>query len=437
MQKPSSMNNKIKIIAVGISFLLLLYSIFEAYNISKQQKQINELSQTYADINAINYGLFNMQEWKNKAFNVFNYHITQFNISPKAFEEAELELKKYLYKIHDDYIVSGNLFNKIFEDAEKNEKVNKVMLRMFKENVGVQIEALKIKEHIPGMAKTLAIELKNQEPRFKEIMQQELKNLLQYNDKYSYTDPRSKVFETFNCTDIKCTNEKINAQLSTLRSTQKTEIYKLTFTILFSILLLSVFIKTIGNKMWVAMITLISILLLITGITMPMIVIDARINSFVFNLFESDLEFTEQVVFYQSKSIVDVAQNLLESKGYDLKLVGLLVICFSVIFPLIKLCLSGFYLQSEKLRNSKLVQNMIFYLGKWSMADVFVVALFMTYIGFYGLFNAQLGLIEQNKGGFAVETVNYTHLAPGALLFTAYCVLSIVLGIVIGRVEKE
>ena len=80
---------------------------------------------------------------------------------------------------------------------------------------------------------------------------------------------------------------------------------------------------------------------------------------------------------------------------------------------------------------------MIFYLGKWSMADVFVVALFMTYIGFYGLFNAQLQQLEQNKGGFAIETVNYTHLAPGALFFTAYCIMSIVLGIVIGRSQKE
>ena len=32
------------------------------------------------------------------------------------------------------------------------------------------------------------------------------------------------------------------------------------------------------------------------------------------------------------------------------------------------------------------------------MADVFVVALFMAYIGFYGLFDAQLHQLENNKG---------------------------------------
>ena len=71
------------------------------------------------------------------------------------------------------------------------------------------------------------------------------------------------------------------------------------------------------------------------------------------------------------------------------------------------------------------------------MADVFVVALFMTYIGFYGLLNNQLDAIKHNKGGFAVETVNYTSLASGALFFTTYCILSIVLGIVINNLDKK
>lgn len=421
----------------AISILLLVYITYAGYHIYQRQKAINELKQTYANINAINYGLFNMQEWKVKAFDVFHHHIGQFNISPQAFDEAEAELRKYLYGIYDQYIASGNLFNKVFEDAEKNEKVNKVLLRMFKENVGTQIEALKIKEYIPDMANQLAVELRKQEPRFKEIMQSELRNLLQYTDKYSFTDPRIEVFKTYGCEDINCTNEKIKATITSLEAQQKQDIYIISFAFIFVLLSLTIFYKTIGIELWVGLVTLFSIVLLIMGISMPMIVIDARMNSFVFNLFEKDLEFGEQVVFFQNKSILDVAQNLIDSEGLDLKIVGMLVICFSIVFPLIKLTLSGYYLQSERLRNSKLVQNMIFYLGKWSMADVFVVALFMTYIGFYGLFNAQLQQLEQNKGGFAIETVNYTHLAPGALFFTAYCIMSIVLGIVIGRSQKE
>jgi cell division protein FtsL len=429
-------NNLTRILLIFFSTVMMVYSIIWSTKIYTTQNKINNLEQTYANINTINYGLFNMQEWKIKAFDVFSTHIDHFEISPKAFDEAEKELEKYLYSIYNKYIASGELFKKVFDDAEKSSKINKVLLKMFKDNISTQVEALEIKQHIPDMAKQLAKELRKQEPRFKEIMQSELRNLLQFQDKYSYVDPRIEIFKNYRCSDLTCTNLKIKEDLHQLKAIQKQDLVKISLALFLLIVLLSLTIKWINISTWVIFITTISILLLILGITMPMIVIDARMNSFVFNLFEKDLEFGEQVVFFQSKSILDVAQNLLESRGIDLKIVGLLVISFSVVFPLIKLVLSGFYLQSNRLRNSKIVKNMIFYLGKWSMADVFVVALFMTYIGFYGLFNAQLQLIEQNKGGFAVETVNYTHLAPGALFFTSYCILSIILGIVIGKMDR-
>ena len=67
------------------------------------------------------------------------------------------------------------------------------------------------------------------------------------------------------------------------------------------------------------------------------------------------------------------------------------------------------------------------------MADVFVVALFMSYIGFHGLLTSQLGGIARNETGFAIETLNYSRLAPGAFFFTSYCILSIIIGIIINR----
>ena len=168
-----------------------------------------------------------------------------------------------------------------------------------------------------------------------------------------------------------------------------------------------------------------------------MIDIEAMLNSFTINVLGTDIGFDSQYVYYQSKSILDVTETMLRSKGWDLKLVGLLVLCFSVIFPFVKLVLTTLYLYSEKLRNSMWVQNIIFYLGKWSMADVFVVAMFMAYIGFYGIITAQLGDIENNRGGFAVETINNSKLSPGALFFTTYCLMSIILGIIVNKRVKN
>ena len=71
------------------------------------------------------------------------------------------------------------------------------------------------------------------------------------------------------------------------------------------------------------------------------------------------------------------------------------------------------------------------------MADVFVVAMFMAYIGFYGIITSQLGDIGRNQTGYAVETLNYSKLSPGALFFTTYCILSIITGILIKRWEGK
>ena len=71
------------------------------------------------------------------------------------------------------------------------------------------------------------------------------------------------------------------------------------------------------------------------------------------------------------------------------------------------------------------------------MADVFVVALFMAYIGFHGLLTSQLGGIARNETGFNIETLNYSRLSPGALFFTSYCILSIIIGIIINRHDQK
>ena len=169
------------------------------------------------------------------------------------------------------------------------------------------------------------------------------------------------------------------------------------------------------------------------SVSLPMIDLEAMLNAFEINIIGTTIGFDKQYIYYQSKSILDVTETLISSGGIDLKIVGYMVLCFSVIFPFIKLILTVLYLFSSKMRENRWVQNIIFYLGKWSMADVFVVALFMAYIGFYGILNSQLQAIENNKGGFAVETINNSSLSPGALFFTSYCIMSIILGIVVNK----
>lgn len=421
-----------QVIIVILSVLLVLGS-YRAFLLASKYKELKAYKEDLAEINKINYNLFNLQLWKQEALKVFENRIASFEISPKAYDQVEKELEKYLRNINRDYIENGKIFKKIFEDAEKDPKINKFILKMIKENAPAQIQALNIPKFIPSMAVQLAGELKKQEPQLRDIMRAELKKIIKDEDLNLYRDPRRKIFEKYSQPDIMATNSFLSKMIDENEKIIDTEV-KITYSILMGIFLMSwILMGYLGTIPAVTMITLDSIVLLILGVNLPMIDIEAVLNAFTINLLGTEMGFERQYMYYQSKSILDVTNTLIQSGGWDLKLVGWMVLCFSVIFPLIKLILSGFYLYSSRVRNSLLARNIIFYLGKWSMADVFVVALFMAYIGFYGIMSSQLNSIAHNKGGFAVETINNSGLAPGALFFTTYCVLSVIVGILINK----
>ncbi len=107
-------------------------------------------------------------------------------------------------------------------------------------------------------------------------------------------------------------------------------------------------------------------------------------------------------------------------------MVGLLVFLFSVLFPLLKLFCSCLYLYAQKLRNSAFVKFMVYKTGKWSMADVMVIAIFMAYIGFSGILTEQLNHIGSVTNAVEILTTNQTQLQTGFFLFTAFAVLSLI-----------
>src|SRR6185295_7307462 len=140
--------------------------------------------------------------------------------------------------------------------------------------------------------------------------------------------------------------------------------------------------------------------LLWAGLRNPMIDIDARISRLSFQLSGEPIEFTDQVLFFQSKSILDVVRLLLETKEVGMVTVGLMVLAFSVIFPIAKLAASALYAyQIRGLEKNRLVQFFALKSSKWSMADVLVVALFMAYIGFDGVISTQLSQLREAAAG--------------------------------------
>jgi uncharacterized membrane protein YtjA (UPF0391 family) len=156
-----------------------------------------------------------------------------------------------------------------------------------------------------------------------------------------------------------------------------------------------------------------------------MINIDARISRMEFELMGESIIFIDQVLYFKSKSILEVVWVMITNKKVDVMTVGILVFSFSVLFPVSKLLGSFAYIYSEKLRNNPVIKFLVFKTAKWSMADVMVVAIFMAYIGFTGIISEQLTSLENIALNVDIMTTNASSLQIGFFLFTAFAVLSL------------
>ncbi|MFT4532841.1 MAG: hypothetical protein ACJA1A_000863 [Saprospiraceae bacterium] len=415
----------------------LCYGAYEGYQLRKLTIEQTEYKEALAEMNRINYGLFNMELWKDKALSVFMNRIDNFNLNPQVYKEIDRELNVYLGKLYVEWISSGALANLLIDEGERQGKIPKLMGVMLKKNISDIVRGLNLNREIPAYANVLTAEIKKNEPMLAGYLQEALKGMLFDATVQTLTDARIPIYKKYDHATLLDTNTDLKERVSTLESKINSKI-KVVYSVVLGLVILCLFLYGfIGAISAISLISFGSIVLLLLGVSMPMIDIDARLNNFTMDIIGTQLSFDEQYLYYQSKSILDVTWTLIEGRGIDLKIVGIMILLFSIVVPFIKLVLSSAFLYSNKIRNSKLAKGIIYHLGKWSMADVFVVAMFMAYIGFYGIITSQLGEIGRNQTGYAVETLNYSKLSPGALFFTTYCILSIITGILIKRWEGK
>jgi len=174
--------------------------------------------------------------------------------------------------------------------------------------------------------------------------------------------------------------------------------------------------------------------LLVVGLSLPMIDLDARIKSVDFLLWGKHLQFRDQVLFFRSKSILQVVRVLLDTGKADSIVVGLLLLIFSVLFPVCKLISMERYMRGDfETRRNQLVNFFAFRSGKWSMADVTVVAIFIAYIGFKGVLNTQLKGINIKAAYVEIIATNDTALQPGFIVFTAFVLFGFALSAILRR----
>jgi hypothetical protein len=119
--------------------------------------------------------------------------------------------------------------------------------------------------------------------------------------------------------------------------------------------------------------------------------------------------FKEHPPYEQKQTIVVTIRYLLEHGGYT---AGILLLLFSVCVPFGKVLLFFWALHSNPRRREKLLK-FINVIGKWSMADVFVVSIYTAYLG------------ARSSVGVGQPIHFETEYGPGFYWFAAYCVVAL------------
>ena len=122
--------------------------------------------------------------------------------------------------------------------------------------------------------------------------------------------------------------------------------------------------------------------------------------------------------YYQNKGVFDIMNILFKSKNY---IVGVCIGLFSFIIPCFKLGASLFFLLFPSF-STKRMQKVLSFISKWSMADVYVVGAFLSYLSFSNM-----------NPGVDVEA----NVLFGLYFFLSYVIISVFLGEVLKRSIKE
>jgi hypothetical protein len=412
------------ILLIGVaSIAIASWCGWQSYRLSQYRAEVKA---DYSTLNNITYGLLSVNAWRDHVTTIVTNRIETFAFSPAERDTLKVEVEGMLHALVDK---AGDMLDE--KPKTLGGKIKRVAIKAF-------VKEDKIHKRVPEFADKIVSEVtkKKHMSRLKFLAQNKLKQAeaITYDSTNDIIQLQA-ILDKYAVADVASFNE----QTKSVRDGVLDKTYFFSYIII-GLLTLSLICwwllrkqRELHTVMFIVSIGL-ALVALITGLMTPMIEIDARIKELSFMLIGEKIVFNDQVIFYQSKSIVDVVKVLIETRKIDSVVVGVLILAFSILFPIGKLAATQIYLLgSEKIRNSRAIQYFAFKSGKWSMADVNVVAIFMAYIGFKGILDSQLASVNIKTESLASVSTNETSLQPGFILFVGFVVFSLILSEILHR----
>jgi hypothetical protein len=412
-----------------LSLIIVIASVALCHQIVSNSLANQQNKNDYAELNSVKYGLLSIDEWKRQVTEILAEEIDKLYLS-KANERV---LRKHIEVLLNTLI---DKIDKQIRDANAGSAEGQIKQSF----INAFIDLDDIKKGIPEYADAIVKELKKAKTKrqIKAVLNRELE---QYSDQTfdtQGTPQLSLILFRTDSRDIEDARAKLKGKIS---GKHGLIVKEASLLIALSVLLfaLSGFSKPPLTPPGYIFLILSLVILLIAGVTTPTIDMEATISQMNFMLIGHPIHFENQVLYFQSKSILDVFWIMITHKDIQMKLVGILLVTFSIVFPLLKIVSSlGYYFDYLKLRENPVIKFFVLKSGKWSMADVMVVAIFMAYIGFNGIISSQLGHLRSVADQeVVILTTNATALQPGFYLFLTYTLLALFLSEFLTRKPHE
>jgi hypothetical protein len=407
-----------KLINWIFSLIIIIASVILCQQILSNSLSNQQNKNDYAELNSVKYGLLSIDEWKRQVSEILAEEINKLYLS-KANERV---LRKHIEV----------LLNTLIDEVDKKIREDNASTaggRVTQSFINIFVNLNEIKKGIPEYADAVIHEMTkpNARHQIKSVLNKQLE---QYSDQtfdLQDTPQLSRILLRTDSRDIEGARIKLNEEILVKHDLIIKEAGLL---IMLSVVLfaMSAFSKQSLTPSRYIFLILSLVTLLIAGVTTPTIDMEATISQMSFMLMGHPIHFENQVLYFQSKSILDVFWIMITHKDIQMKLVGILLITFSIVIPLLKIVSSlGYYFNYHRARENPVIKFFVLKSGKWSMADVMVVAIFMAYIGFNGIITSQLGHLRSAGQEMVILTTNATALQPGFYLFLTYTLLALIL----------
>jgi hypothetical protein len=392
---------------------VMVYAAFRFHSMADAE---HDAKRDFFDVNQIRYGILSGKNWSLQLQRIIQMQVDSFDIGGSDKKIVKEQLNGILMKLIDE---ADRIIHK--KQQSFKDKIRFSLISAF-------VDLDEVRAQVPRFSDVIIQELDKPDnrQRVKALITEKMKHVLGTIDPDTST-AQSRLLAKYTANSRDEFNNIMRQRFEKSDAIQNSMAILLIAGGVLS-LLIWIFIRR-QSQLWpmaFALTVICGLILLVTGVSLPMIEIDARIDRMELEFLSSRIIFDEQIIFYRAKSIIQVVQILVRDAAPESKFVGGLIFLFSVVFPLLKLIAAGICMRKKE-RSGKFVRFIALKTGKWSMADVMAVAIFMSFIGFRNIVDSQLRDINMHNETINLISTNRTSLLPAYFVFVMFCIFNLVL----------